>query len=488
MSTNNATPTSGGASRRIAEPRRRPRGARPLAVEGLFQSVGQGLGETYLSAFVVWLGGGGLVLGLVGALPTAAAALAQIVPGRAKARASGARAFIARTWVLQAAVMALLGTFALFRSPVAVPLVCTMAALAWFLGGLSVPAWTSLVSQIIPREEHGWFFALRGATQQVGVVTAIVGGGLLLSVADSAGMASLGFLLIFLVAGVSRAIGSIFLCGVPEGTRAIQGLELRFLFDVLRTSAKFRRLAYYLWSLHFATWVASPFFLPYMLRDLGLGYYEVGLLVAVPALVKIITLHYWGRVADRVGPGPLLRSMGWYVLPVSSLWLLSGNVWWIFFAQVYAGLIWGALDLAQASALLQTTRGRERAVALFNLVDGGVMIAGAVIGGLIVMVTDALNEPGFLVAIATSSVLRALPATFLLRHVRGIGKPGWSHLGIPWRLWGVRAARGMTLRPWADLPPLTDEQSTSAAPFDRPPNHAEKARAPTPEYSRGDVA
>ena len=482
MCTNRATPTSAGALREVQKPRCRPGGARPLAVEGLFQSVGQGLGETYLSAFVLWLGGGGLVLGLVGALPTAAGALSQVVAGRVKAGAGGARAFIGRTWVLQAGVMALLGTIALFPSFPAVPLVCTMAALAWFLGGLSVPAWTSLVSRVVPREEHGWFFGLRGAMQQAGVVTAIVGGGLLLSAADSAGNTSLGFLLVFLVAGLSRGIGSVFLRAVPERAWALQRVELGALFDVLRTSAKFRRLAYYLWSLHFATWVASPFFLPYMLRDLGLTYRQVGLLVAVPALVKIITMHYWGRIADRVGPGPLLRSMGWYVLPVSALWLLSDNVWWIFFAQVYAGLIWGALELAQASALLQTTRGRESTVALFNLVDGGVMIAGAVIGGLIVMATDALNEPGFLVVIATSSVLRALPASFLLRHVRGIGRPGWSHLRIPWRLWGVRAARGMTLRPWADWPPLPEPS------FDGRPSSAQETRKPIPEYSKGDVA
>jgi hypothetical protein len=108
MCTNRATPTSAGALREVRKPRCRPGGARPLAVEGLFQSVGQGLGETYLSAFVLRLGGGGLVLGLVGALPTAAAAFPQVVAGRVKAGAGGARAFIGRTWVLQAGVMALL--------------------------------------------------------------------------------------------------------------------------------------------------------------------------------------------------------------------------------------------------------------------------------------------------------------------------------------------------------------------------------------------
>ena len=287
------------------------KGARPLAIEGFFQSVAQGLGETYLSALMVWLGAGGVILGLAGTMPTAATAFSQVAAARFAAGARGARAFIARTWVLQGAALAALGCFALLPSTVAVPLICAGAVTAWFLAGLSVPA-----------------------------------------------------------------------------------------------------------------------------------------------IVKALTMHWWGRVADRVGPGPLLRSMGWYILPVSAMWLVSGSVWWIAVAQVYAGLAWGALELAQASALLQTTRGREDAVALFNVVDGGVIILGSLVGGLIVTGADHLIGVGFLAAIAASTVLRALASILLLRRVRTIGIPRFSHRAIPMRLWGVRAARGATFRPWGELPPV----------------------------------
>lgn len=433
-----------------------PRGARFLAIEGLFQSLAQGLGETYLSALMVWLGAGSLVLGLVGTLPTAATALSQIVAARAVAGARGARAFISRTWLLQACTLTIVGCFALLPAHLAIPLVCGGATLAWFLAGLSVPAWTSLVSKTVPRRQHGWFFGLRGTVQQIGVVVAILGGGVLLSVSESEGKASLGFLAVFGLAGMFRVIGSGLLIGVPEHSRSRQGPPLRSLSEELKTSAKFRRLALYLWTLHFATWVAAPFFLPYMLRDLAFSYEQVGLLIATAGVVKVLTIRLWGRLADRVGPGPLLRGMGWCLWSVPAMWLLSGNVWWIAFAQVYSGLIWGGHELAQASALLQTTRGRESTVALFNLVDGGVMIMGSVVGGLIVMVGDKISAVGFLVAIGASTGLRALSAILLVRRVRGIGMPRWSHLRIPLRLWGVRAGRGATFRPWAELPPAED--------------------------------
>jgi MFS family permease len=428
------------------------KGSRPLAIEGFFQSVAQGLGETYLSALMVWLGAGGVILGLAGTVPTAATAFSQILAARCVAGKHAGRAFIARSWLLQGAALATLGCFVLLPSTRAVPLVCAGAVVAWFLAGLSVPAWTSLVSKTVPRLRHGHFFGLRGAAQQVGVVLAILAGGALLSAADSMGKTSLGFVLVFGLAGIFRMLGAAFLIGVPERGRLRQGPTMHGILPMLGTSAKFRRLAVYLWSFHFATWVAAPFFLPYMLEDLGFDYGMVGILVAVPAIVKVLTMRWWGKVADRVGPGPLLRSMGWYVLPVSAMWLLSDNFWWIMAAQIYAGFAWGAFELAQASALLQTTRGREDAVALFNAVDGAVMILGSVAGGMIVMGAGRVLGTGFLTAIAFSTGLRTLTAILLLRRVRKIGAPGVSHNSIPMRLWGVRAARGATFRPWGRFP------------------------------------
>jgi hypothetical protein len=213
-----------------------------------------------------------------------------------------------------------------------------------------------------------------------------------------------------------------------------------------RASRKFRRLSTYLWSLHLATYVSSPFFVPYMLRDLRLPYLLVGTLIAVPAVVKVCTLRLWGRVADRVGPGAVLRTTGWLVAVVPALWLVSRSPLWILAAQIYSGLAWGAFELAQASSILQTTRGRERQVAWFNAVDGGLLICGSLIGGTVVNLVNARGGPGYLAAMALSTLLRVVPALAILWRLRGIGRPAFSHLMLPLRVWTVRPTRGLTLR------------------------------------------
>lgn len=114
--------------------------------------------------------------------------------------------------------------------------------------------------------------------------------------------------------------------------------------------------------------------------------------------------------------------------------------------------------LAQAAALVQTTRGREAAVALFSLFDGLMMVVGSLIGALAVRVFDGFGMSGYLGAIGLSSVLRAIPAAALLWRIRGIGKPTWSMLRMPLRLWAVRPTRGLMLRPWGELPIEEDDR------------------------------
>ena len=425
-------------------------GARPLAVEGAFQAFGQGLAEAYLGAYALLLGAGGFALGLVATLPTAATASAQALARRFRGGAGGAHRLLALAWSAQAIGYASLALCGLLDPPWSVILLALLAFLTWGCGGLVVPAWTSLVARVVPRARHGWFFGLRGASQQGGVLLAILSGGFLIAAVSRRAGEALGFAILLLLAALARAIGTGLLARVPDPARPEhERHRVAPLLAGVRTTRKFRRLALYLWALHLATHVSTPFFVPYMLSDLGFSYGQVGLLLAIPAAVKIGTLRLWGRLADRVGPGPMLRTSCWLVSVVPALWWISDSAWWIALAQLYSGLTWGAFELAQASSILQATRGREREVALFNMVDGAMLVGGSLLGGFVV---NLFGGSGYLAAMLLSSVLRLLPSVGLLLQVRGIGRPAWSHLAIPLRVWSIRPTRGISFRPYGALP------------------------------------
>src|SRR6266566_8192557 len=129
-------------------------GGRRLAFEGAFQALAQGLGEAYLGAYALLLGAGGLTLGLVATLPTAATSAAQILARRASAGGGGSRRLLARAWSAQAFGYASLGLCLLAPHPWSVAVLIGVAFLAWGCGGLVVPAWTLLVSTLVPRAQR----------------------------------------------------------------------------------------------------------------------------------------------------------------------------------------------------------------------------------------------------------------------------------------------------------------------------------------------
>ena len=455
-------------------------GARRLAIEGGFQSLAQGLGEAYLGAYALFLGAGGLALGLVATIPTAATSAAQLLARRALGRAGGARRLILGAWSAQAVGYAALGLCLLVPSPWPVGALIALGFLAWGCGGLAVPVWTSWVSAVVPRARHGWFFGLRGALQASGALVAILGGGALLSLLTGRGREGAGFAIVFAFAALARALGATQLARMPDPARLLQERRLPPVPRPARASRKFRRLSTYLWSLHLATYVSSPFFVPYMLKDLRLPYLLVGALIAVPALTKVCTLRLGGRIADRVGPGAVLRTTGWLVALVPALWLVSTSPWWILAAQVFSGLTWGAFELAQASSILQTTRGNERQVAWFNAMDGGLLIAGSLLGGTVVNLVNARGGPGYLSAMGLSTALRLLPALAILGRVRGIGRPSFSHLMLPLRVWTVRPTRGLTLRLWEGIAVVAPRRMRRGGPARTP-------RSPAAGFSGGHV-
>ena len=113
-------------------------GARALALEGAFESLARGLGESYLAAFALFLNAGGLALALVASLHTAAAAFAQVLAHRLRIRAGAIRGFLAWIWSAQSLACALLGLCVFLPWPESVICLVVGAFVAWGLGGVAI--------------------------------------------------------------------------------------------------------------------------------------------------------------------------------------------------------------------------------------------------------------------------------------------------------------------------------------------------------------
>jgi MFS family permease len=177
--------------------------------------------------------------------------------------------------------------------------------------------------------------------------------------------------------------------------------------------------------MNFAVAVAGPYYAMYMLKDLAFTYVEFTIVVAAAVVAQFIVMRSWGVVSDQFGNRKILSVCGWLVAINPFFWLVSSNLWWIIFAQLYSGFFWSGFNLAAANFVFDavTPPKRARCIAYQSIVNGVLVFIGALAGGcLLTYYPDWLTrrfglwtpESAFLVLFLLSGVCRVAVVCFLL--------------------------------------------------------------------------
>jgi MFS family permease len=292
------------------------------------------------------------------------------------------------------------------------------------------------MGDLVVENRRGAYFGRRSKVTSTASFLALLGAGFLLRQFEGGGPGwqYAGFLLIFLLAFASRMISVLYLQKQYEPpysspTEAEFGIRHVLRRDEFRN---YRLFVIYLGLMNFAVFTSGPFFTPYMLRDLQLDYLTFTLVNGSSILVKVLSMPVWGRTVDRFGARRVLSLAGYLMPVVPVLWLFSDRVAWLIVIQVYSGFVWGAFEIATASFIFDITTPRQRAtgIAYYNMINGGALISGALIGSLIVRLDLFFPSP-YLFAFLVSGVLRmAASLLFLprLTEVRAVEDIGYSRL------------------------------------------------------------
>jgi MFS family permease len=288
------------------------------------------------------------------------------------------------------------------------------------------PAWTAWIAALVPARIRTAYFARRNRLGQLGVFVGFVAGGLVLQEGERRGTLLAAFAAVFAVAAVCRLVSTALLawCGEPRSPdrappAAAAGLVSR-IAEALRSMAArpSGRLVAFLCCFMFGAHFAGPYFIPYMLEELGFSYHAFLVVFGTSFLTKALVLPALGRLASRIGPLGLLGLATAAISPLSLLWLPSARVGWLVVVQVVAGTCWAAYELAVSILLLDAIGDEERTgvVTVYNLGLSAATVAGAGCGGLLLR---ALGEDraAYATVFAVSALIR-LAALPLLRRVR----------------------------------------------------------------------
>lgn len=117
---------------------------------------------------------------------------------------------------------------------------------------------------------------------------------------------------------------------------------------------------------------------PFYIDDLGAGGTELGLLVAVSALLEFIFAPLWGGVSDRIGRKPVI-SIGMVGYALSTfLFGISTQLWMLFAARAVSGILSSATVTAALAYASDTTSEEERGGSMGKL--GAAMAFGIILG------------------------------------------------------------------------------------------------------------
>ena len=383
-----------------------------------------GVGETYLQAFVLAIGMGEVFAALLATVPQLIGSLLQLVSPLAIRKLGSHKRWVVVCAGLQALcfVPLILAAWAGEISPMAVMFV---ASIYWATSLATGPAWNTWQGTIIPRHIRAKFFAKRQRFFQVTTLFGFLVGGYALKAGQFRGSEAPVFALLFAVALISRLMSTFCLMSQSEPFPIppdMRFLSLKEQWNRFSRGATGRLLVFAV-GMQVGVYIAGPFFVPYMLKELDFQYDHFAMLIGVSYLAKFVTLPWWGAVAHRMGAHRLLWIGAVGLVPLAGGWAVSSNYTWLLALQVAAGVAWGAYELALVLLFFETIPESERTslLTLYNVANsialvGGSLIGAAILNGLGISVTS------YLWVFVGSTVCRGLMLLLLWR----IPKPSFD--------------------------------------------------------------
>lgn len=349
-----------------------------------------GVGETYVSAFALFLKATAPQIGLLASLPPLLASLTQLFSAWIGRVTGQRKALVLVGASLQAFMWLPILLLPILFPAHAVPLL--IASVVLYHGGahLAAPQWSSMMGDIVPERRRGRFFGMRTRIVSLTSFCALMLGGLLLHAMSTAGHTLIGFVLLFSTAAVARVISVYHLARMTDPGGHVAALETpvgRSWRHRLRRSNAVRFSLFFAF-MQFGVAIASPFFTVYMLRDLGFSYFEFTLNSGASIFAQFLTLSQWGRISDVFGNRRVLFVTGLFIPLMPILWTVSTDVWYLVAIQALSGFSWAGFTLAAGNFIYDLVQPNRRVtyLAVHNVLASIGTFAGAILGGFLATV------------------------------------------------------------------------------------------------------
>jgi len=412
--------------------------------EGSLASVSTGFGLSYFSPFALAMNATSAQVGILYAITSLLPSIVQLRTSKLLERFSRKKLVLSGTLgkVLLWIPILFSGLLFYLGVPHMVWAFIGLVSLFYVLIAISHPAWFSWMGSLVPEERRGKYFSRRNrAAGFFGVLTMIAGAvildmakGIGIRFGDAVGFTLLGFGVLFVFAALIRIWSMRLLKRQYEPRIKIRKRDYFSFWQFLKNGVRtpFGRFTVYRGILSFVVGIAGPFWVVYMLRDLGFSYIWYMLVTVSSIVFQLVFLPLLGKVSDRFGNVRLIRICSWAIMLTPVLWIASVfidssvmmKVYLLIVPSVVGGFGWAGYNLAVNNYVYDSVSGPKRSFGLcyMNLMVGVGMFFGAGLGSLIAWTGVSFMNPLLFIfgLSALGRLLVALVGAKFLREVRHV--------------------------------------------------------------------
>ncbi len=403
--------------------------------DGIFYVLMNSIGLSFLVPFIITLGASPLQVGLIDTVPIFVTSFLVLISYKILSKFNSKRQAVVFFITLQAFLWIPLALVKfLFTGTTVVWVIIIVYTLLIGSGLLLDPIYRDWIRKIFPPEKIGKFIASKNLILDLFSLLPIIFAGLLLDVVRSDPQL-IGFVILFLCAGLFRFISSRFLNRmsktedreeiVSETKIMAKPIFSVFKKEVLKDKA-FLNFLIFILLFYFGLYISTSYF-PYLLLNvLQFSYSNYILWFAAFVLGSVFSLYYWGYISNKYGAVKIIKTTIAFIpftLFVEYFFVQYLPV--LIILQFLSGIVFAGFNYAIINYFYQNVKvDLINHMSFFYIFQAFAMVIGSLLGAGIISIGKSIygNEmQAILLVIIISMVFRFI-AFIYSRRIKDVNK------------------------------------------------------------------
>ena len=355
--------------------------------DGKAYTIMSGMAENNFPAFAVFCGMSTQQVGILMSLPHFIGNIIQVVTTLLLAGSEKRKNWIVFGAVMQGIALLPLAVGVLFLKTISFKFILFSMILFLSAGLYIAPLWNAMMGDVVPDDIRGRYFGSRNSMLGMFTFCFIALSGIILYFSKRFNYEHIGFAMLFVTGFIGRMFSSVYLTRMTDPCRHIEAPGFDFMKLFLdRDNRNYLNFVLFFSLIHLSVFVAGPYFAVYMLKELHFNYIEFTMASMTIIIAQFLTMSSWGKLSDKFGNREIIKFTGLWIIIAPLLWLISGNLWYVVFIQIFAGVAWAGFSLSCGNYIFDSLDTAKRAVGFSALqfMIGVAIFLGASIGGIIV--------------------------------------------------------------------------------------------------------